>query len=102
MSAISISSEVAPEPTKPPLDRKQFAKRWLKNTAIVGGGYAVGTGLGYLAEKGVKMIAGPHWNKWGNSDTKTKILRGAATIASIGAILATMESEREKNRRLQE
>jgi hypothetical protein len=80
--------------------RKEFFKKWLKNTALVGGGYAAGQGAGMLIEKGVKTIAGPSWNRWSNADSKSKILRGVATLAGVGAILAINEQEREKARRL--
>lgn len=93
---LKIAAETGPAPEQKPGEK---FKKWVKNTALIGAGYASGQAVGMLVERAAKKMVGPAWNRW-QSPLKSNILRGAASIASIGAILALQEQEREKARRM--
>jgi hypothetical protein len=76
-------------------------KRWLKNTALIGAGYAAGHGAAMLAEKGVQKMMGRKWNKW-QSPAKKRILRAGAGFATAATFLAAENMIRQRMKAQQE
>ena len=84
-------ADVQPEAEQEP-KKKGGLKTWLKNTALVGAGTAVGTGAGMLAEKLVKN----HFPKV-QVPTKAKLLTGVAGGATVGGMLLKSYMQKVKN-----
>lgn len=76
-------SEAVPVPEK----KDPGFKKWLKNTAIIGGGVATGTAVGMVGHKALSMIAGPKWNALPAS-TQRAIMAPLIAGAGIGTALA--------------
>lgn len=62
-------------------------KRYLKNSAIIAGGYGLGHGLGMLADKGAKKAFGEKWTKM-VPESKKRWIYPALGAASAGSFLA--------------
>jgi 2-phosphoglycerate kinase len=64
-------------------DRKARLKRWAKNTGIIMGGAAAGTGASMLADKAARMMGAKKWQ--GMSTPAKRNMLGAALGVSVAA-----------------
>jgi hypothetical protein len=83
---VKIAEAQSPRPT---------FKRWLKNTALIGSGYAVGHGLGMVAERGAQKLFGQRWAKW-STPAKSRLIHAGAGLAAAGAFVSAENLIRQR------
>lgn len=76
-------------------ENKKKAKRWVKNTAIVAGGYGAGHAAGMLAEKAVTHAFGEKFKKL-QPATKMKLVGPALGLATAGSAAASLYFKKKR------
>lgn len=74
---------------------KPSMKRWLKNTAIIGGGVAGGTAAGMLTGKTLRHLGGARWASMSPA-AKKMILTPVIASAGIGTAVAMEKMMHER------
>ena len=80
--------------------RAKKVRRWMKNTLLIAGGTAVGTGVSMAGDRVLRKAVGPKWRKM-STGKRLAILGPAASLATIGSLAAArhlMNTRAKKDR----